>query len=148
MVDGSNLPFKDNISYTKGISLLAHSKGMLVEAELGRLSGTEDDLTVEDFEAKLTDVNQVSCLQFVKELCSYILYFQCFTTGLVNFQAQEFIGETGIDALAVCIGNVHGKYPATGPNLRLDLLKVNCTTYFLIYTGDNMLLLSCYKVLV
>lgn len=33
--------------------------------------------------------------------------------------------ETGIDALAVCIGNVHGKYPESGPNLKLDLLKVN-----------------------
>ncbi|KAJ4713548.1 ketose-bisphosphate aldolase class-II family protein [Melia azedarach] len=95
MVDGSHLSFKDNISYTKYISSLAHSKGLLVEAELGRLSGTEDDLTVEDYEAKLTDVNQ----------------------------AEEFIDETGIDALAVCIGNVHGKYPSSGPNLRLDLLK-------------------------
>ncbi|XVF09451.1 hypothetical protein REPUB_Repub07fG0093700 [Reevesia pubescens] len=95
MVDGSHLPFKDNISYTKHISNLAHSKDMLVEAELGRLSGTEDDLTVEDYEARLTDINQ----------------------------AQEFIDETGIDALAVCIGNVHGKYPASGPNLKLDLLK-------------------------
>ncbi|XP_076904688.1 uncharacterized protein LOC143560231 isoform X2 [Bidens hawaiensis] len=95
MVDGSHLPFKENISYTKYISSLAHKKGMSVEAELGRLSGTEDDLTVQDYEAKLTDVNQ----------------------------AQEFIDETGIDALAVCIGNVHGKYPASGPKLRLDLLK-------------------------
>ncbi|KAL5815452.1 hypothetical protein ACOSQ4_026093 [Xanthoceras sorbifolium] len=95
MVDASHLSFKDNILYTKYISSLAYSKGMLVEAELGRLSGTEDDLTVEDYEAKLTDVNQ----------------------------AQEFIDETGIDALAVCIGNVHGKYPPSGPNLRLDLLK-------------------------
>ncbi|KAF4362527.1 hypothetical protein F8388_011354, partial [Cannabis sativa] len=95
MVDGSHLSFKDNISYTKFISLLAHTKGMLVEAELGRLSGTEDDLTVEDYEAKLTDINQ----------------------------AQEFIDETGIDSLAVCIGNVHGKYPASGPSLKLDLLK-------------------------
>ncbi|KAI3515639.1 hypothetical protein L1887_14540 [Cichorium endivia] len=95
MVDGSHLPFKENISYTKHISSLAHAKGMMVEAELGRLSGTEDDLTVQDYEAKLTDVNQ----------------------------AQEFIDETGIDALAVCIGNVHGKYPPSGPNLRLQLLK-------------------------
>ncbi|XP_038687228.1 uncharacterized protein LOC119986656 [Tripterygium wilfordii] len=95
MVDGSHLPFKENISFTKYISLLAHSKNMLVEAELGRLSGTEDGMTVEDYEARLTDVNQ----------------------------AQEFIDETGIDALAVCIGNVHGKYPANGPQLRLDLLE-------------------------
>ncbi|CAL1393091.1 unnamed protein product [Linum trigynum] len=97
MVDGSHLSFKDNISYTKYISVLAHSKNkdILVEAELGRLSGTEDDLTVEDYEARFTDVNQ----------------------------AEEFMEETGIDALAVCIGNVHGKYPPTGPNLKLDLLK-------------------------
>ncbi|CAK9166226.1 unnamed protein product [Ilex paraguariensis] len=95
MVDGSHLSFKENISYTKHISILAHSKDMLVEAELGRLSGVEDDLTVEDYEARLTDVNQ----------------------------AQEFIDATGIDALAVCIGNVHGKYSANGPNLRLDLLE-------------------------
>ncbi|EOY21356.1 Ketose-bisphosphate aldolase class-II family protein isoform 5 [Theobroma cacao] len=64
MADGSHLPFKDNISYTKHISNLAHSKDMLVEAELGRLSGTEDDLTVEDYEARLTDVNQVTVFQF------------------------------------------------------------------------------------
>lgn len=95
MVDGSHLPFHDNISYTKCITEVAHSKGMLVEAELGRLSGTEDGLTVEDYEARLTDVAQ----------------------------ANGFIDATGIDALAVCIGNVHGKYPAGGPNLKLDLLK-------------------------
>lgn len=59
MVDGSHLPFKDNISYTKFISFLAHSKSMMVEAELGRLSGTEDDLTIEDYEGKMTDVEQV-----------------------------------------------------------------------------------------
>ncbi|CDO98335.1 unnamed protein product [Coffea canephora] len=95
MVDGSDLPFKENISYTKSIAEVAHTKNMVVEAELGRLSGTEDDLTVEDYEARLTDVTQ----------------------------ANEFIDTTGIDALAVCIGNVHGKYPESGPNLRLDLLK-------------------------
>ncbi|KAF5179634.1 D-tagatose-1,6-bisphosphate aldolase subunit GatY [Thalictrum thalictroides] len=95
MVDGSHLSFEENIAYTKYISNLARSKKMLVEAELGRLSGTEDDLTVEEYEAKLTDVTQ----------------------------ARKFIDETGIDALAVCIGNVHGTYPASGPSLRLDLLK-------------------------
>ncbi|KAI4326283.1 hypothetical protein MLD38_031612 [Melastoma candidum] len=95
MADGSHLSYEENISYTKFISTLAHSKDLLLEAELGRLSGTEDDLTVEDYEALLTDVSQ----------------------------AEEFIDRTGIDALAVCIGNVHGKYPPSGPNLRLDLLK-------------------------
>ncbi|KAI4975758.1 uncharacterized protein LOC123409678 [Hordeum vulgare subsp. vulgare] len=95
MVDGSHLPLGENILYTKNISSLAHAKGMLVEAELGRLSGTEDGLTIEEYEARFTDIAQ----------------------------ADQFIDETGIDALAVCIGNVHGKYPPSGPNLRLDLLK-------------------------
>lgn len=45
--------------------------------------------------------------------------------ALYEFQAEQFIDETGIDALAVCIGNVHGKYPPSGLNLKLDLLKVN-----------------------
>lgn len=66
MVDGSNLFFNENASYTKFISLLAHSKDMLVEAELGRLSGTEDDLTVEEYEAKLTDVNMVAIPSIIK----------------------------------------------------------------------------------
>uniref|UniRef100_M8CBF9 Fructose-bisphosphate aldolase n=1 Tax=Aegilops tauschii TaxID=37682 RepID=M8CBF9_AEGTA len=95
MVDGSHLTLEENILYTKNISSLAHAEGMLVEAELGRLSGTEDGLTVEEYEARFTDIAQ----------------------------AEQFIDETGIDALAVCIGNVHGKYPPSGPNLRLDLLK-------------------------
>ena len=96
---------------------------MLVEAELGRLSGTEDDLTVEDYEARLTDVNQVtSLLNWLKT--SFLFVHNVANNQPHQFQAQEFIDETGIDALAVCIGNVHGKYPASGPNLRLDLLKV------------------------
>lgn len=95
MADGSHLSFEDNILYTKCIANLAHQKKICVEAELGRLSGTEDDLTVEEYEARFTDISQ----------------------------AEEFIDKTGIDALAVCIGNVHGKYPANGPHLRLDLLK-------------------------
>ncbi|CAE5957835.1 unnamed protein product [Arabidopsis arenosa] len=94
MVDGSHLSFTENLAYTKSITELARSKNIMVEAELGRLSGTEDGLTVEDYEAKLTNVHQ----------------------------AEEFM-ETGIDALAVCIGNVHGKYPESGPSLKLDLLK-------------------------
>nr|ACL54805.1 unknown [Zea mays] len=95
MVDGSHLTLGDNILYTKSISSLAHAKGLLVEAELGRLSGSEDGMTVEEYEARFTDVAQ----------------------------PEEFIDETSIDALAVCIGNVHGKYPPSGPNLKFDLLK-------------------------
>lgn len=134
MVDGSHLPFKDNISYTKYISLLAHSKNMLVEAELGRLSGTEDDLTVEDYEARLTDVKQVIILPGLLTIITKIVSLIWLTSSqlaLLEFQAEEFIDETGIDALAVCIGNVHGKYPENGPNLRLDLLKVKYTRSYI-----------------
>ncbi|XP_066380371.1 uncharacterized protein [Miscanthus floridulus] len=56
MVDGSHLTLGENILYTKSISSLAHVKGLLVEAELGRLSGSEDGLTVEEYEARFTDV--------------------------------------------------------------------------------------------
>lgn len=59
MVDGSHLPFEENMSYTKFIANAAHAKNLLVEAELGRLSGTEDDLTIEDYDARLTNVTQV-----------------------------------------------------------------------------------------
>ena len=58
MVDGSHLTLRENILYTKSISSLAHAKGLLVEAELGRLSGSEDGLTVEEYEARFTDVAQ------------------------------------------------------------------------------------------
>ncbi|KAJ0981319.1 hypothetical protein J5N97_009574 [Dioscorea zingiberensis] len=58
MIDDSHLPLMENVFYTKYISVLAHSEGMLVEAELRRLLGTEDDLTVEDYETMLTNVVQ------------------------------------------------------------------------------------------
>lgn len=55
------------------------------------------------------------------------------------FQANEFIDKTGIDALAVCIGNVHGKYPASGPKLRLDLLKVKHRWFpFLFHLSNSV----------
>ena len=59
MVDGSHLSFEDNLQYTQYIANLAHQKDIYIEAELGRLSGTEDDLSVEEYEARFTDINQV-----------------------------------------------------------------------------------------
>jgi fructose/tagatose bisphosphate aldolase len=59
MVDGSHLAFEDNVAFTKKVADIAHAKGMTVEAELGRLSGTEDGLSVEEYEAQFTDLNQV-----------------------------------------------------------------------------------------
>lgn len=79
MVDGSHLTLRENILYTKSISSLAHAKGLLVEAELGRLSGSEDGLTVEEYEARFTDVSQVrfffhnnvNWVAFYHDTCAY-----------------------------------------------------------------------------
>jgi tagatose 1,6-diphosphate aldolase GatY/KbaY len=82
MADGSHLPYDRNVTFTHEMVGMAAAQGAAVEAELGRLSGTEDGLTVADYEARLTDPDQ----------------------------AADFVGRTGVDALAVCIGNVHGRY--------------------------------------
>lgn len=82
MADGSNLEYNQNLAFTQQMVELAHAQGVAVEAELGRLSGSEDDLSVSDYEARLTDPDQ----------------------------AASFSKKTGIDLLAVCIGNVHGEY--------------------------------------
>jgi fructose/tagatose bisphosphate aldolase len=73
MVDGSHLSLGENILYTKSIASLAHAKDILVEAELGRLSGSEDGLTVEEYEAKFTDAAQVHFF-FCNKCCHLFLY--------------------------------------------------------------------------
>jgi len=82
MADGSHLDYVENINFTKEMTALAHAQSASVEAELGRISGTEDGLTVSEFEARFTNPEQ----------------------------AADFVTRTGVDALAVCIGNVHGRY--------------------------------------
>ena len=96
MADGSHLDYEQNVAFTSEMVAFAHQHGVAVEAELGRISGTEDGLTVSEFEARFTDPDQ----------------------------ALSFVERTGIDALAVCIGNVHGRYQHQ-PNLdfaRLSLI--------------------------
>ena len=82
MADGSQLDYDRNVAFTRQMTALVHQHNGIVEAELGRLTGTEDDLTVPEYESKLTDPDQ----------------------------AADFVAQTQIDALAVCIGNVHGRY--------------------------------------
>ncbi len=82
MADGSHLPYEENLTFTREMTKLAHAKRAVVEAEIGRISGTEDGLTVAEYEAKMTDPDS----------------------------AAEFVRATQVDALAVTIGNVHGKY--------------------------------------
>lgn len=82
MVDGSDLPFEENLRWTKQLAEWIHSEGALVEAELGKLAGEEDGLAVDERDARMTD----------------------------PVQAARFFKETDVDLLAVTIGNVHGKY--------------------------------------
>jgi tagatose 1,6-diphosphate aldolase GatY/KbaY len=93
MADGSHLSYEDNMAFTGAMCALAGSYGAAVEAELGRLTGTEDGLSVPEYEAKLTDPSM----------------------------ASDFARRTGIHALAVCIGNVHGYYRGE-PRLDFDRL--------------------------
>jgi len=95
MYDGSALPFAQNVANTKLVCELAHAAGVSVEAELGSLAAGEHshEGTKEDREI-YTDPDQ----------------------------AAEFVAQTGVDALAVSIGTVHGIYKGK-PNIRVDILK-------------------------
>ena len=94
MFDGSSLPFKENILGTKRVVEYASQTGASVEAELGRVGGTEDGVAVAVDEACYTDPDQ----------------------------ALEFIDKTGIDALAVAIGTNHGQYKSK-TNISFDQLE-------------------------
>ena len=96
MIDGSHLPFKENIALTKQVVDYAHSKGRTVEGELGRLAGVEDDINVSDKDSSYTDPNDV----------------------------EEFVKSTGVDSLAIAIGTSHGAYKFKGEaKLRFDILE-------------------------
>ncbi|MEG4393503.1 class II fructose-bisphosphate aldolase [Microcoleus sp. BROC3] len=82
MADGSFLPYEQNLIFSREMTKLSHANGAVVEAEIGRISGREESLTIDDKAAKMTD----------------------------PVAAVEFIKETKVDFLAVTIGNVHGKY--------------------------------------
>lgn len=94
MIDGSKLPFEENIALTKKVVEIARPLGISVEAELGRIFGAEEQIVVTEREASFTDPKQ----------------------------AKEFIEKTEIDSLAVSIGNAHGFYKGK-PELDFDRLK-------------------------
>jgi len=96
MIDGSHLPFEENIKLTRQVVDYAHSKGVVVEGELGRLAGIEDAVNVADKDAAFTDPDEV----------------------------EEFVERTGVDSLAIAIGTSHGAYKFKGePRLRFDILE-------------------------
>ena len=96
MIDGSHLPFDENVAITKKVVEVAHAAGVSVEAELGRLAGIEDIVAVSEREAALTDPDE----------------------------ARAFVEQTGCDALAVAIGTSHGPRKFKGePVLAVDLVE-------------------------
>lgn len=96
MIDGSKYDFKENVALTKKVVEYAHAHGVVVEAELGRLAGVEDDVNVSANDAIFTDPEQ----------------------------AAEFVHLTGVDSLAIAIGTSHGAYKFKGtPYLDFDRLE-------------------------
>ena len=98
MIDGSKHSFEDNIALTRKVVEYAHQHGVVVEGELGRLAGIEDDVNVSAADSSYTDPNQV----------------------------EEFVRATGVDSLAIAIGTSHGAFkfkPGTKPQLRFDILE-------------------------
>lgn len=96
MIDGSSRPFEENIEITKRVVEMARPRGISVEAELGRLVGVEDDVSVDERDASLTDPQE----------------------------AAEFVERSGCDSLAVAVGTSHGAYKFKGtPELAIDRLS-------------------------
>ncbi len=96
MIDGSHLPFEENIELTKKVVDYAHERGVTVEGELGRLAGVEDDVNVSEEDAQYTKPEEV----------------------------EEFVSRTGVDSLAIAIGTSHGAFKFKGePRLRFDILE-------------------------
>ena len=86
MIDASHADFDENVAITKRVVDAAHPKGIAVEAELGKLGGVEEHVSVDEADAKLTDPDEV----------------------------QEFVTRTGCDCLACAIGTSHGAYKFSG----------------------------------
>ena len=96
MIDASHEPFEENLAITKRVVDAAHTRGLVVEAELGQLGGVEEHVAVDEANAKLTDPKQ----------------------------AREFVERTGVDSLACAIGTSHGAFKFTGTQgLRFDVLS-------------------------
>ena len=98
MIDGSARSFEDNIAETRKVVEYAHAHGVVVEAELGKLAGIEDDVNVHADDAQFTNPGEV----------------------------EEFVTKTGVDSLAIAIGTSHGAYkfkPGQKPQLRFDILE-------------------------
>ena len=96
MIDGSHHSFEENIALTKKVVEYAHDRGVVVEAELGRLAGVEDEVNVSAEDSSYTRPEEV----------------------------EEFVSKTGVDSLAIAIGTSHGAFKFKGEaKLRFDILE-------------------------
>ena len=98
MIDGSKYSFDENVELTRKVVEYAHDHGVVVEGELGRLAGIEDDVQVKPEDSSYTRPEEV----------------------------EEFVSRTGVDSLAIAIGTSHGAFkfkPGTKPQLRFDILN-------------------------
>lgn len=96
MIDGSHLPYEENIALTRRVVEYAHQYDVTVEGELGVLAGIEDDVQADEHVYTQPD------------------------------QVEDFVKRTGVDSLAISIGTSHGAYkfkPGQKPEIRLDILK-------------------------
>ncbi len=116
MIDGSHLPFEENIALVKKVVDYAHPRGVPVEAELGRLAGIEEHVDVSEKDAIYTDPDE----------------------------AKEFVERSGCDSLAVAIGTSHGAYKfKTEPQLdfeRLEKIEAKLEGYPLVLHGASSVL--------
>ena len=94
MFDGSQLPYEENVEITRSIARIAHSLGLGMEGEIGKIGGTEDDISVEEKNAMLTTADE----------------------------AVQFSQASGVDYLAVSIGTAHGVYKVE-PKLNFERLE-------------------------
>lgn len=99
MFDGSHLDYEENVAQTKKIVEYAHERGIVVEAELGKLAGVEDEVNVDAAHATYTDPDQ----------------------------AVDFVKRTGVDSLAIAIGTSHGAYKFKG-EAKLDFDRLATIT--------------------
>jgi fructose-bisphosphate aldolase class II len=121
MIDGSHLAFEENVQLTSDVAVYSHSKNVSVEAELGAVGGVEGDITGGEDPGLYTDPEA----------------------------AEVFVRRTGVDALAVAIGTVHGMYRSK-PRLRFDLVKqiARKTNACLVLHGGSGLSTSDFQRLI
>ncbi len=119
MIDGSSLPFEKNVELTKSVVDYAHKKEVFVQAELGKIPRVSSENKSKKVDVKIGEMEKT-----------------------VPEEAEKFVALTGVDTLAVIIGNIHGMYaPQGNPRLNLELLKkikARVSVPFILHGGSGI----------